>query len=189
MAAATGKAGPPAATAAQIAEWLRLFVEPGQVTELQALSAEQRYGNPKTVAGFFDAEHLDEMAAAAARLSGKSKGVYFIPNPLNPDPLARRCKGTHYRGFLRRVMFAQRAGPARRPIGEGIAGSRGLVFSGGGSGRRSRANYGGRRVLLAWLIPETPEYSGLTGNQPRRETRPRALAPVSAAQANGYGRA
>jgi hypothetical protein len=76
---------------AQVAEWLRLFVEPGQVTELRALDVQQRYGRPQTVAGFFDHAHLDDMAAEALRLSGQAKGVYFVPNPINPDLLARIC--------------------------------------------------------------------------------------------------
>jgi hypothetical protein len=74
-----------------LATWLGLFVEPGQVTELRALRVVQRYGRPQTVAGFFDAGHLDDMAAQAIRLTPEAAGVYFIPNALSPDLLARRC--------------------------------------------------------------------------------------------------
>jgi putative DNA primase/helicase len=76
----------------QTAAWLRLFIAPGQVTELRALHVSTpEYRRPHTVAGFFDADHLDDMARAAARLTPRATGVYFTPNPLTPDLLARRC--------------------------------------------------------------------------------------------------
>ncbi len=82
---------PPAASAEQIASWLRLFVEPGQVVELRALKVKGKWGRPQTVAGFFDADHLPQMAEEALRLEKNAQGVYFTLNPLNPDILARRC--------------------------------------------------------------------------------------------------
>jgi hypothetical protein len=88
-----GKASSPAGAidARQVARWLRLFVGPGQVTELRALKVQQRWGRPRTVAGFYDHGHLDDMAAAALDLSGRAKGVYFTLNPVNPALLARIC--------------------------------------------------------------------------------------------------
>jgi hypothetical protein len=86
-----GTAGKHPIDTAQVAAWLRLFVEPGQVTELRALDVQQRWGRPQTVAGFFDHAHLEDMAVEALRLSGQAKGVYFVPNPINPELLARIC--------------------------------------------------------------------------------------------------
>lgn len=77
--------------AAAILAAARLLVEPGSVVELRALHVEQRYGRPATVAGFFDSDHLDQLAEEAAGLSPRSTGVYVTLNPLNPDLLARRC--------------------------------------------------------------------------------------------------
>jgi hypothetical protein len=76
---------------ATVADWLRLFREPGDVTELRALGVKQRYGRPQTVSGFFDYDHLDVMAAAALGLTGDAQGVYFTMNPLKPEILARRA--------------------------------------------------------------------------------------------------
>jgi hypothetical protein len=72
-----------------IADWLRLFIEPGQVTELRALHVPQRYGRPVTMAGFYDGAHLLEMAEEALRLTETARGVYFVLNPLVPDIRAR----------------------------------------------------------------------------------------------------
>lgn len=74
----------------EIANWLRLFVRPGQVTEIRALDVCMQYGPRKTMSGFYDHDHIDDMAKAAQRLTMSARGVYFIPNPLNPDLLARR---------------------------------------------------------------------------------------------------
>jgi hypothetical protein len=81
-----------AAVADQIAACLRLFISPDQVTELRALHVSTSgYRRPHTEAGFFDHDHLGDMARAAARLTACATGVYFTPNPLTPDLLARRC--------------------------------------------------------------------------------------------------
>ena len=67
------------------------FLETGQVTELRALQVSTaQYRKPHTVSGFFDHDHLEALTQAAQELSGSAKGVYFIPNPLNPALLARR---------------------------------------------------------------------------------------------------
>jgi replicative DNA helicase len=76
----------------QVADWLRVFVAPGQVTELRALDAvTPGYRRPHTVSGYFDSDHLEEMALHALELSGGAKGVYFTFNPLQHDLLSRRC--------------------------------------------------------------------------------------------------
>lgn len=84
-----GSAGPRPADDRQIADWLRLFVEPGQVVELRALDVTQRYGKPATVSGYFDYEHIDQLAKEALPLDGKATAVYFTLNPVNPDLLSR----------------------------------------------------------------------------------------------------
>ncbi len=69
-----------------IARWLRHLVAPGQVTELVALGRE-RGGRH----GFYDHDHLGEMARTAAELSdsGLFKGIYFRFNPVKPALLPR----------------------------------------------------------------------------------------------------
>jgi hypothetical protein len=83
-------------SAEQVREWMRLFVEPGQVVELRALGVQRRSERPHAEAGFFDSDHLLEFAQAALELTPVAKGVYFTLNPLNPDVLARRCNRTAY---------------------------------------------------------------------------------------------
>jgi replicative DNA helicase len=75
--------------AEQIADALRIFISRGQVTELRALEVSPDGRWPHTEAGYFDSNHLDDMAEEAARLSKISKGVYFIPNPIKSATLAR----------------------------------------------------------------------------------------------------
>lgn len=73
-------------TAAEIARHLELFIAKDQVTELRALNV----GGPRrTVAGWFDGRHLFDMARTAVALTRQATGVYFIPNPVRPDLLAR----------------------------------------------------------------------------------------------------
>jgi P4 family phage/plasmid primase-like protien len=67
---------------------LRRLLEPGQVTELRALEVRGR-GRSHTEAGFYAYESIVTMCWDAIRLSGKSKGVYFVLNPLDPALLAR----------------------------------------------------------------------------------------------------
>jgi hypothetical protein len=64
---------------------LLVFIRPGQITELRALGVDGR----ATYFGYFDHDHLPEMARAAIELEGRSKGVYFLPNPIKPELLAR----------------------------------------------------------------------------------------------------
>jgi hypothetical protein len=74
-----------------ITSWLRILIAPGQVTELRALKVRRRAERPHTEAGFFDSEHLQQMAELAFELTPYAKGVYFTMNPLKEDILARRA--------------------------------------------------------------------------------------------------
>lgn len=67
---------------------LGAILAPGQVFEVRNLDVAQRYGAPAIVAGYFDADHIDDAALAVAGISG-AKGSYYTPNPCNPDLLAR----------------------------------------------------------------------------------------------------
>lgn len=84
--------------AAKIAEWLRIFIEPGQLTELRALDVSDGRGSQWThhESGFFDYEHLDDMAKRAWELSVRhnATGVYFVPNMINTGLLARSANRT-----------------------------------------------------------------------------------------------
>lgn len=72
---------------AEIRRALRLFLPRGQVTELRALQATTHWDRwPQTLTGYFDdAEMLIE---ALPRITS-AKGIYFIPNPIEPALLAR----------------------------------------------------------------------------------------------------
>ena len=81
---------------ARVAAWLQRLLEPGQVTELRALKVRRRGERAHTESGFFDYDHLDDMAAASLSLTPYARGVYFVLNPLKPDILARRCNRTDW---------------------------------------------------------------------------------------------
>lgn len=67
-----------------IIRWLRLFLKPGQVTELRALRAPSW----RIRHAFYDYDHLSDLAYQAAEWQREgAMGVYFIPNPLRPDIL------------------------------------------------------------------------------------------------------
>src|SRR5262249_50445693 len=75
----------------EILSALSYYIEPGQVTELRVLDYRE---NPKirwsvTMFGYYDSNHLADMAKVAADLSPKAKGAYFVPNAINPSTLAR----------------------------------------------------------------------------------------------------
>jgi hypothetical protein len=87
----TGATHPPEQrrqSAAEVAAWLRLLAEPGQVLELRALRWRDGYRRPCTIAGFYD--DLDAMARKAVDLTPRSEGVYFTLNPVDPA-LKARC--------------------------------------------------------------------------------------------------
>ena len=69
-------------TTAEIQQALSFFWQPGHVYELRALGTSKG-----TQSGYFDA--VDKMAEAASKLSGHCTGIYFTPNPVTPDLLAR----------------------------------------------------------------------------------------------------
>jgi hypothetical protein len=82
----------------QLVKWLKLFVWPGDVVELRALEVAGQYGRPVTVAGYYDFDHLREMAQAALRLDTGAKGIYFTLNPVKTALLARRCNRVEVAG-------------------------------------------------------------------------------------------
>ena len=109
-------------TAADVAQWLRLVVRPGDVVELRILKC---VDNPKypdfTVAGYFDYDHLDELAKAAMEWTGKAEGCYVTINPVRPDLLARAANRVIWKpkntttdaDIVRRVGLVFDADPVR----------------------------------------------------------------------------
>lgn len=75
----------------ELTEDIRPLFADDQIVELRALGVQARYGRPCTVSGYFDADHIAEMVAAAMELTPKAKGVYYTINPVDPNLLARRC--------------------------------------------------------------------------------------------------
>ena len=70
---------------------IRPFFVPRQVIELRALESQTGSNRPHVDSGFYDTEHLLELAKAALQLTAKAKGVYFTINPLKPDLISRRA--------------------------------------------------------------------------------------------------
>ena len=70
----------------EIERSLKLILEDGQVSELRALEVGNR--PPHTEAGYFT--DLTKMAEAAAELTERARGVYFTPNPVDPELLGRK---------------------------------------------------------------------------------------------------
>jgi hypothetical protein len=72
----------------QIRQTLALILPAGQVTELRALDASTpSYRRPHTVAGYFD--DADALVDSLGSIQRTAKGIYIIPNPVNPALLAR----------------------------------------------------------------------------------------------------
>ncbi len=69
-----------------VADAIRLIVGRGQVTELRALEASTDGKWTATYSGYFD--DAEKLAKAAASLK-TAKGIYFTPNPVDPDLIAR----------------------------------------------------------------------------------------------------
>lgn len=63
---------------------LRVICAPDCVYELRML-----HTSKGTISGYFDAEHLTEMAKWAEKASGKVEAIYCTLNPCRPDLLAR----------------------------------------------------------------------------------------------------
>jgi hypothetical protein len=73
---------------AELQRALTMFFEPGQVTELRALEVSTpTMRRPHTVSGYFD--DLEALATEAATVSRYAKGVYIVPNVVEPALLAR----------------------------------------------------------------------------------------------------
>jgi hypothetical protein len=89
-ASAPPQAGSPRDLIERVVKQLQFLIAPDQIVEMRALEV-RKYSLPHVESGFFDHEHLCEMARAALELTRHAKGVYFTLNPLNPDLLARRC--------------------------------------------------------------------------------------------------
>jgi hypothetical protein len=114
-----------APTPGDIASYLRLVYEPGMVIELRILGV---IDNPKyppfTLAGYYDHDHLDELARVAMEWTPRAEGVYVTINPVSPDLLARaanrvikRPKSTTSDAEIdRRIGLVIDADP-RRPAG------------------------------------------------------------------------
>ena len=60
--------------------------EPDAVVELRAITSK---GKKRTDAGYFDAEHRQELAQHAARLNKSGAAVYVNLNPIDPQLLGR----------------------------------------------------------------------------------------------------
>lgn len=88
----TAKSPGQAATAPpdNIAQWLHLVVGPDMVVELRILGVVDNSKYPSfTISGYFDYDHLDELARAAWEWTEKAEGCYVTVNPVRPDLLAR----------------------------------------------------------------------------------------------------
>jgi len=79
----------------QVAGWLETLIASDQVVELRALRVGQ---TNSTWSGYFDVDHLDDMAEDAVKLTQNAEGVYFTLNPLKEDVLARRSNRTDVAG-------------------------------------------------------------------------------------------
>lgn len=107
-----------------IIEQCRLVIAPDQIFEVRALNVHHG-GRPHIEAGFYDCDHLKEMAKDVLRLTRWAKGVYFTLNPLNPDLLARRANRIAWAGegelskdkdILARRWLLVDADPIRDPL-------------------------------------------------------------------------
>jgi hypothetical protein len=72
----------------EIRRALHMLFAPGQVTELRALEVStRRIPRPHTVSGYFD--DVETLANEAAKVSRYAKGVYIVPNVVDPALLVR----------------------------------------------------------------------------------------------------
>src|SRR5262249_46205267 len=70
---------------------LSVLIAPGSVVELRVPKvATSSYRRPHTESGYFDSNHLKEMAKYALKYTGGAPGVYLTMNPVKPELLARR---------------------------------------------------------------------------------------------------
>lgn len=75
----------------KVTNWYRSLFAPGQIIELRALDVQRSRERPHTEGGFFDTDHLRELAVAAFDVTQFARGVYATMNPLRPELLARRA--------------------------------------------------------------------------------------------------
>ena len=74
---------------------LKFLVEPGAVTELRAfeVAVSETY-TAKTISGYYDYEHLYDLALKADELTKDAPGIYYVLNPIDPEMLSHRCNRT-----------------------------------------------------------------------------------------------
>ncbi len=116
----------PQPTPEAVVQWLRPMVEPGSIVELRILGHVDNPKYPASVwAGYFDTDHLDNLAKIALANTKKSEGVYVTIRPLVPDMLSlannqvkRKPKTTATdEHVIRRVGLVFDADPKRKPSG------------------------------------------------------------------------
>jgi hypothetical protein len=84
----------------EMASWLNVLLAEDQVVELRAFGVSTPSSSWQHIeSGYYDGEHLYEMAEAADELTNSATCVCLTLNPLNPDLLARRAN---------RVAFANK---------------------------------------------------------------------------------
>jgi hypothetical protein len=69
--------------------WLERITWPGQIIELRILNYAETLRYSCTMAGYFDTDHLADLARAAQEHTDQARGVYVTINPVQPDLLAR----------------------------------------------------------------------------------------------------
>jgi hypothetical protein len=109
-------------TQEEIEAWLRRFVEPKSVIELRVLRYKTNLMHyEKTVAGYFDEKHLQDLVQNVMHLTYDAEGCYVTINPVNPELLAR-AKNRVTRGLkclttdsdiLRRIGLVLDADPVK----------------------------------------------------------------------------
>jgi putative DNA primase/helicase len=99
----------------EVAGWLAVLIDPGQVAELRApKAAGPDPGRTTNVVQFFDAAHLPEMASEALRISGRAPAVYFTLNPVRPELMGGR-KSAADADIVSRRRFLIDCDPKRDP--------------------------------------------------------------------------
>ena len=69
---------------------LASFFDKDQVVEIRAIDVSRvGYKQPHVEAGYFDAEHRDELVQATAELESKAKGIYVVMNRFDTALLSR----------------------------------------------------------------------------------------------------
>jgi hypothetical protein len=77
-------------SSAEIEAWLHLLFRPGDVIEFRALGVVDNSKYPAfTVSGYYDFDHLSDMAKVCLHWTRLAEGCYFTLNPVLPDLLAR----------------------------------------------------------------------------------------------------